>query len=70
MKQNKNANFGGYEIMKFIKGVIDEMKIVTWPTKKKLGKDVVTVIQTTLMYAVYFGIVDFALTQVLQLFIK
>lgn len=55
--------------MKFLKSVNAEMKNVTWPSRKKLNKDVITVIQTTLIYAVFFAIVDFGLDKLLKLFV-
>ncbi|MGX7195710.1 preprotein translocase subunit SecE [Enterococcus olivae] len=44
--------------MKFLASVRDEMKKVTWPTGKKLRRDVVIVIQTSLIFAVLFYIMD------------
>lgn len=56
--------------MKFLKSVIAEMKIVTWPSKKKLTKDVITVIQSTILFAVFFAFVDFGLGKLLNLFLS
>ncbi|MGX7014980.1 preprotein translocase subunit SecE [Vagococcus silagei] len=56
--------------MKFMKSVVEEMKIVTWPSKERLGKDVVTVIQSTVLFALFFAVVDFGLNQLLQLFVR
>lgn len=52
---------------RFIASVFEEMKIVTWPTKKQLGKDFLTVIQTTIIFAIYFGVIDFAITKLLNI---
>ncbi|MEG0256356.1 MAG: preprotein translocase subunit SecE [Vagococcus sp.] len=54
--------------MKFFKSVIDEMKVVTWPAKDKLTKDVITVIQSTLLFAVFFAISDFAIDAIMKFF--
>lgn len=55
--------------MKFMKSVIDEMKIVTWPTKTKLTKDVITVIQSTLLFAAFFWVADLAINAIMQMFV-
>ncbi|HLQ41113.1 MAG TPA: preprotein translocase subunit SecE [Tetragenococcus sp.] len=44
--------------MKFIRGVKDEMKRVTWPSKKQLKKDTLVVIETSLIFAVLFYLMD------------
>lgn len=56
--------------MKFIKDTIAELKEVTWPTGKKLRKDVGIVIQTTLLFAIFFGVVDYALNFVITAIVK
>ena len=40
--------------MKFFRSVADEMKQVTWPTKKQLRKDTLVVIETSILFAVFF----------------
>lgn len=54
--------------MKFLKSVVDEMKVVTWPAKDKLSKDVVTVVQSTLLFAAFFAISDFAIDAIMKFF--
>ncbi|WP_122645601.1 preprotein translocase subunit SecE [Enterococcus mediterraneensis] len=44
--------------MKFIRSVIDEMKQVTWPSKKQLRKDTLIVIETSIIFAVMFYVMD------------
>lgn len=56
--------------MKFLKSVVEEMKLVSWPTRKKLTKDVITVIQTTILFAIFFAVVDFVLAEVAKLGLK
>ena len=53
---------------RFFGSVREEMKVVTWPTKLQLRKDIIVVIETTLMFAAYFAVVDFAIKNVLKLF--
>ena len=42
--------------MKFFRSVADEMKQVTWPTKKQLRKDTLVVIETSILFAALFFI--------------
>ncbi|MGY3725292.1 protein translocase subunit secE/sec61 gamma [Granulicatella balaenopterae] len=44
--------------MKFMSSVIQEMKLVTWPTGKKVTKYTITVIMTIVLAAGFFAIVD------------
>ncbi|MBM7710126.1 preprotein translocase subunit SecE [Enterococcus lemanii] len=44
--------------MKFIRSTIEEMKKVTWPTGKQLRKDTVVVIETSLIFALLFFLMD------------
>lgn len=44
--------------MKFLRSVVDEMKKVTWPTGKQLRRDTLIVVQTSLMFAAFFYVVD------------
>lgn len=55
--------------MKFLKSVVEEMKIVTWPSKQKLTKDVITVIQSTILFAAFFWVVDFAIDIIMKSFV-
>jgi len=55
--------------MKFIKSVFAEMKLVTWPTAKETRRDTFTVVMTSILFAVYFAVVDWALLLVLNRFI-
>ncbi|KRN04236.1 hypothetical protein FC86_GL000333 [Holzapfeliella floricola DSM 23037 = JCM 16512] len=47
-------------IMKFLKSVFAEMKLVSWPTLKENRHDTWVVISTTVMFAVYLGLLDWA----------
>lgn len=44
--------------MKFLKSVKDVMKKVSWPSGKQLRRDTFVVIQTSLLFAVFFFLVD------------
>ncbi|WP_056974686.1 preprotein translocase subunit SecE [Holzapfeliella floricola] len=47
-------------MMKFLKSVFAEMKLVSWPTLKENRHDTWVVISTTVMFAVYLGLLDWA----------
>lgn len=54
-------------MFKFLASVREEMKIVTWPTGKQLRKDVSTVIQTTILFTLFFGVVDYIIGLLIKL---
>lgn len=47
--------------MKFIKSVKDEMKQVTWSSKKQLRKDTLVVIETSIIFGLMFFVMDTAI---------
>lgn len=53
-------------MFKFIKSVKDEMKEVTWPSKKQLKKDVIVVLETSILFALYFAVIDFLISKFLS----
>lgn len=55
--------------MKFIKSVIHEMTLVTWPTAKETRRDTTTVIITSLLFAAYFALADWVILLILKAFI-
>ncbi|MGC6769466.1 preprotein translocase subunit SecE [Enterococcus sp. LJL128] len=56
--------------MKFLKGVRDEMKKVTWPSKKQLRKDTLIVIETTAIFAALFFVMDTAIQAIFGLILR
>ncbi|CZQ96184.1 MULTISPECIES: preprotein translocase subunit SecE [Trichococcus] len=56
--------------MKFLKSVADEMKQVTWPTGKELAKYTNTVVVTTILFALFFAVVDFGITEAMDLILN
>lgn len=57
------------KLFKFFGSVNKEMKLVVWPTFKENKRDTWTVIATSLMYAIFFAVVDWGLIKLLQTFI-
>lgn len=54
-------------MFKFFGSVREEMANVTWPTGKQLRKDVLTVLQTAILFAIFFGVVDYAINLVVKI---
>lgn len=57
------------KITNYFKNSARELKRVNWPTKKETINNTVLVIGISLGVALFLGIVDFLLTQILQLVI-
>lgn len=51
----------------FFSGIKEELKKVTWPSKKETFKLTLIVIVVSLIIGVYIGIIDILLTKALQL---
>lgn len=46
------------KLFSFFKGVIQEMKIVRWPTAKENRRDSSIVITVSLIFALFFALID------------
>lgn len=58
------------KLFKFFGGVKDEMKLVTWPTAKENRKDSSTVIMTSILYGLFFAVVDGGIMFILNNFVS
>lgn len=56
--------------MKFLKSVWKELKMVVWPTGKQWRKDVLVVLEMTLIFAAFFALTDFGLSHAVAAFLK
>lgn len=54
---------------RFIKDVVAEMKLTTWPTAKENRHDTWTVIMTSVLFAIFFAAVGAGITRLLNLFV-
>jgi preprotein translocase subunit SecE len=54
----------------FANGIVDELKKVTWPTRKETVRLTLVVIGISLIIGLYIGIIDVLLTQGLALLAK
>lgn len=53
--------------MKFFKRVVQTMKDTTWLNAKETRRDTTTVVVMSIAFAVFFGVVDYAVQAVLSL---
>jgi preprotein translocase subunit SecE len=53
------------KLIKFLQEVRQEMKKVTWPTRKEISGSTIVVIITVFIVAIYLGIVDSVLQQIM-----
>lgn len=58
------------KIINYLKGSVEEMKKVTWPTKKEVKNFTLLVISLSLAVAAFLGALDFVFSWGLELFIK
>jgi preprotein translocase subunit SecE len=54
----------------FASGIIDELKKVTWPTRKETIRLTMVVIGISLIIGLYIGIIDILLAKGLEIFTK
>ncbi|HEX5565074.1 MAG TPA: preprotein translocase subunit SecE [Sporosarcina sp.] len=50
----------------FLKDVVSEMRKVSWPKRKELTRYTIVVIATVVFMAVYFGLVDLGISEVME----
>lgn len=55
--------------MKFLRSVGEEMKLVTWPSRKQTRRDSLIVIETAILFAAMFYIMDTAVGALINLIV-
>jgi len=58
------------KLIQYIKDSITELKKVIWPSKKELTDHTLLVIAISLIVAIFIGLVDYGLTEVVNLIIR
>ena len=58
------------KLVNYVKGATEEMKKVTWPTKKETYNYTLLVIGISLAVAAFLGALDYVFSWVLELVIK
>jgi preprotein translocase subunit SecE len=57
-------------MFKFLKNVSREMKKVSWPKGKELSSYTVVVVSTVVFMAVFFGLIDFGISEFINIFFE
>jgi preprotein translocase subunit SecE len=53
----------------YMRDVREEMRKVTWPTRKQVVRDTIIVVAISLAAALYFGVIDYGLSELLGIVI-
>ena len=56
--------------MKFLSNVKEEMKKVTWPSGKQFRKDTIIVVETSLVFALLFYVMDTGIQTIFSWILK
>ena len=54
------------KITGFLRDVVGEMRKVSWAKRKQLTRYTIVVISTVVFMAIYFGLVDLGISQVME----
>ncbi len=57
-------------MIKFLNNVSSEMRKVSWPKRKELTRYTITVLSTVVFVAVFFAIIDFGLSELINVILK
>jgi preprotein translocase subunit SecE len=57
-------------MMDFFRGVIREMKKVSWPKRKELTRYTVIVITTVAVMSVFFAVIDLGISKLIRLVLE
>ncbi len=57
-------------ITEFFRGVVREMKKVSWPKGKELTNYTVIVISTVIFFALFFTVIDLGITEIINLVVE
>lgn len=54
----------------FFRGVVREMKKVSWPKKKELTRYTIIVISTVVVMAAFFAVIDLGISELIRLVLE
>ena len=54
-------------VKKYFRGVVSELKKVTWPTRKELANTTMVVLAFILIFSIVVGVIDLGLGKLLEL---
>lgn len=58
------------KLVNYVKGSIEEMKKVTWPTKKETYRYTLLIIAISIAVAIFLGSLDYIFSFILKLILK
>ncbi len=70
MASSKTSTPSSNGLSGYLRSSIAELKKVTWPTREETWQKVGIVIAFSVVFAIFLGSVDFALTRLIQLIIR
>ena len=57
-------------ITKFFRNVSTEMRKVSWPKRKELTRYTITVITTVAFFAIFFGVIDLGISELIRVILE
>lgn len=57
-------------MMDFFRGVVREMKKVSWPKRKELTRYTIIVVTTVAFMAVFFAVIDLGISELIRLVLE
>ncbi|WHZ03280.1 preprotein translocase subunit SecE [Neobacillus sp. YX16] len=57
-------------LKKFFSDVLREMRKVSWPKRKELTRYTITVITTVAFFAIFFGVVDLGISELIRVILE
>ncbi|MCA1032747.1 preprotein translocase subunit SecE [Bacillus timonensis] len=57
-------------LSRFFRGVIREMKKVSWPKQKELTRYTIIVMSTVIFVSVFFAVIDLGISEIIRLVLE
>lgn len=57
-------------LTKFFSNVVREMRKVSWPKRSELTRYTITVVSTVVVFAVFFGVIDLGISELIRLILE
>ncbi|PAE36947.1 preprotein translocase subunit SecE [Bacillus sp. 7884-1] len=57
-------------LKKFFSDVLLEMRKVSWPKRKELTRYTITVLTTVAFFAIFFGVVDLGISELIRVILE
>lgn len=57
-------------LKKFFSDILREMRKVSWPKRKELTRYTITVISTVAFFAIFFGVIDLGISELIRVILE